>query len=83
MFTINFWKQAAERALKSAAQGLLGMWALDGFNVLDADWGLAAGVAAGAAVLSLLSSVVTSGVGESGDPSMVTKDPAVTGQRLA
>jgi hypothetical protein len=73
MWTKNFWKQAAERAVKSAAQGLIGMWTLDGFNVLNADFSLAAGVAGGAAVLSLLTSIVTAGVGESNDPSAVSK----------
>lgn len=76
MWTKNFWKQAAERAVKSAAQGLLGMWALDGFNILNADFRLAGGVAAGAAVLSVLTSIVTSGMGEPADPSAVRKDPS-------
>lgn len=71
MFTGKFWKAAAERAGKSAAQALLGMWALDGFNVLSVDLKLAGGVAAGAAVLSLLTSVVSAGVGEPDSPSLV------------
>ena len=71
MWTRNFWRQSAERAGKSAAQALLGMWALDGFNVLHAHWDLAFGIGAGAAVLSVLTSIVTAGVGEKGDPSAV------------
>lgn len=74
MFTTSFWKQAAERAVKSAAQALLLLWAADaGFNVINADFAVAGGTAAGAAVLSLLTSVVTSGVGEKNDPSMVVR----------
>lgn len=73
MWTKTFWKQAAERAVKSAAQGLIGMWTLDGFNILHADFALAGGVAAGAAVLSLLTSIVTAGVGEPGSPSAVSR----------
>lgn len=72
MWTKTFWKQSAERAVKSAAQSLLGLWALDGFNVLNADFTLAGGVAAGAALLSVLTSIVTAGVGEKGSPSAVS-----------
>lgn len=71
MFTTKFWKAAAERAAKSAAQALLGLWALDGFNVLTADFPLAGGVAAGAAVLSVLTSVVSAAGGEPDSPSLV------------
>ncbi|WP_319460100.1 holin [Micromonospora sp. RTP1Z1] len=71
MFTKKFWKAAAERAAKSAAQALLGLWALDGFNVLNADFKLGGGVAAGAAVLSLLTSVVSAAGGDPDSPSLV------------
>jgi hypothetical protein len=74
MFTGTFWKQAAERAAKSAAQALIGLWTLDGFNVLQADFPLAGGVAGGAFVLSVLTSIVTAGVGEPESPSAVTVD---------
>lgn len=72
MWEKAFWLAALERAAKSAAQGLLGMWALDGFNVLHADWGLALGMAGGAAILSLLTSIVSSPFGATpGSPSLV------------
>lgn len=74
MFTKRFWKESAERAVKSGAQSLLGLWALDGFNLVNADFGLAAGVAAGAVVLSLLTSVVSLPFGEPADPSLVSRD---------
>jgi hypothetical protein len=73
MSTANFWKQAAERAAKSAAQAVIGLLPLDHFNALDFSWPLAGGVALGAAVLSVLTSIVTSGVGPKNDPSMVEK----------
>lgn len=74
MFTKKFWKQAAERAAKSAAQSLIGLWALDaGFNVLHADLPMAGGIALGAAVLSVLTSLVTSGIGEPDSPSAVNE----------
>jgi hypothetical protein len=71
MFTAIFWKRALERATKSAAQALIGMWTLDGTGVLSADYKLAIGVAAGAAVLSVLTSIVSSGIGPSDSPSVV------------
>jgi hypothetical protein len=70
MFTATFWKAAAERAAKSAAQALVGLWALDGFNALNADYRLAGGVAAGAALLSLVSSVASLPFGKRSSPSL-------------
>jgi hypothetical protein len=72
MWTAFFWRQATERALKSAAQALIGMWTLDGFNALHADWPLAGGVAAGATVLSVLTSIVSLTVGQPDSPSLVS-----------
>jgi hypothetical protein len=66
--TAAFWRETAERAVKSAAQALLGLWPLDQFNVLDADPRLAGGIAAGAAVLSVLTSLASTAVGRSDSP---------------
>ena len=74
LFTSGFWKQAAERAVKSAVQAVIGLGVLDGANVLHFDWKLAALTAGGALLLSLATSVVTSGIGQPGDPSMVKKE---------
>jgi hypothetical protein len=72
MWTTTFWKDAAERALKTAAQALLSLWVVGGaFNILTVSWGPALGVAAGAAVVSLLTSLVSSGIGEKGTASLV------------
>lgn len=71
MWTRTFWRQAAERAAKSAAQALLGMWALDEFNVLHAHWDTGFGIAAGAAVLSILTSIVSATVSPDESPSLV------------
>lgn len=80
MWTVKFWKAATERAVKSAAQALVLLWAADGgFNVLDVEYGEAFGLSAGAAVLSLLTSVVSSAVGDSTSPSLVSeKDNRLT-----
>ena len=71
MFTKKFWKAAAERAAKTAAEALALLWAGDRFNALDADWRMAAGVALGAAILSLLFSLASSRIGQRDDPSLV------------
>jgi hypothetical protein len=67
MFTKAFWTGATDRAVKSFAQALLLLWGADsGFNVLDVSVPAAFGVAAGAAVLSLLTSVVSAPAGDTG-----------------
>jgi hypothetical protein len=70
MFTAEFWKAAGERALRTVAQVLLALWVSDGvFNALSVDWLNALGVALGAAVISLLMSMVPAG--PAGSPSWV------------
>lgn len=71
MWTKKFWRAAAERAVKSAVQAVIGLGILDGANLLHADWKLVGLTALGGAVLSVASSIVTSGVGQPGDPSAV------------
>ncbi|MGH3878080.1 MAG: holin [Actinophytocola sp.] len=83
MWTARFWKQTAERAVKTAAQVLLLLWASDGvFNILTVDPTTAAGVAAGGAVLSVLTSLVSLPVGPKGSPSMVSGVGGVVVGRL-
>lgn len=74
MFTKTFWKQAIERAIKTAAQAASALLVGDGVGLLDIDWGAVASVTALAALASLLSSVVTSGIGEPDSPSVVRID---------
>lgn len=74
MWTRMFWQAAAERAIRTMAQTLLALWLSDDvFNVLSVDWLNALGVALGAAVFSLLMSLVPAG--PDGSPSWV-RDPA-------
>lgn len=73
MFTVFFWKSAAERAVKTAAQvtvTFLGADVLDAFSV---DYQRVAGIALGAAAVSLLTSVASLGVGERNSPSLVSE----------
>jgi hypothetical protein len=71
MTRTKFWKDAAERATKTAAQVLVTFLGADLVDVLAVDWKRAAGIAAGAAVVSLLTSVASANVGESGTASLV------------
>lgn len=73
MFTVLFWKAAAERAVKSAAQALLLYWGGDTvLNAWQADWPAAGGIASGAVVLSVLTSLGSAKfAGDSDSPSLV------------
>lgn len=77
MFTLLFWKQVAERALKTFAQALVGMFAADKvLNILEVDWGKAVAVAATALVLSILTSIISAPVGpDKASPSLVDTPP--------
>lgn len=77
MFSRAFWVAAVERAVRAFAASLVSIWAV-GSTALDIraiDWGNALSVAGGAALVSLLLSLVATGVGSSASPSFVA-DPA-------
>jgi hypothetical protein len=64
-----FWKAAIERAVKSAAQGVILSWGASDSgpaNLFDFDWTTAGGFAAGAAALSILMSIVSIPAGGGG-----------------
>lgn len=67
MLTKSFWIGVADRAVKTAAQTLVTLWGADqAFNLLEIDLVPALGVAAGAAVLSVLTSLASARVGDEG-----------------
>lgn len=70
-FTGAFWTGAIDRATKSFAQSLAVLWGADGFNLLHVSWPSSLGVAGGAAVLSLLTSLASGTVGDKGTTSML------------
>ncbi len=73
MFNIQWLRDAIERALKSAAQAIvLALGASQGFNLFVADWQNVAGIAAGAAVLSVLTSVISAPLGAKGSASVLS-----------
>ncbi|RVW02998.1 holin [Rhodococcus xishaensis] len=63
MWTITFWSDAAERAIKTAVQAFAALLVV-GTTVLDLDWGNALAVVGTAALASLLSSLASGGVGD-------------------
>lgn len=73
MWTGSFWKAAAERAVKTAAQVTVTFLGADALNLFSVDYERVGGIALGAAVVSLLTSVASSGVAEKGTPSLVSE----------
>lgn len=73
MFTPRFWIQAGERALKTAAQVPLTVWGtLDlGLDVLAVDWRMIGSLAAGGALISLLTSIASAPLSDGSTPSLV------------
>jgi len=76
MWSSSFWRQAAERAAKSFAQALITVLGTGAGGLLDVGWKQALSVAALTALLSLLMSLVSSGVGPDDGPSLVSTKPA-------
>jgi len=79
MWTKEFWKATAERAIKTAAQGPIVLWAV-GDGLLDAfaiDWEAAAGVAVGGFVLSVLMSLASSAITSTPGPSLTEAEQTV------
>lgn len=77
MFTSQFWVDAAERAIRTAAEALLSLWLVGdvALNAFTIDWYEAGGIALGAALLSVLASLVASRRGSPETASLV--DPRV------
>lgn len=71
MKTKKFWEDAAERAVRTFAQALLAILGAGAVNIMTVDWVQALSVAVGAAILSILTSVASSGVGAKGSPSLL------------
>lgn len=75
MFTKAFWLDAFERAVKTWAQSLLALVGAGATNLVLLDWGDMLGISGTAALISVLTSIVSAGVGSKGTASLVD-DPA-------
>lgn len=73
MFTRSFWRQALERAAKSAAQAVVAVLIADGANILTLDWAVVGGAVLTGGALSVLTSIVSLPLGEPGSPSAVAE----------
>jgi hypothetical protein len=71
VLTPFFWISAFERAIKSAAQSALLVIGADKLDALAADWQMVASFAGGGALLSLLTSLASTKVGDEESPSVV------------
>lgn len=76
--TRDYWLDTAERAIKTFVQGLLAYFTAGAIDVLSADWGEALTVAGTAAFLSLLTSLLSLKLGNSGTASAT--DAVVTAE---
>jgi hypothetical protein len=71
----RFWLATGERAVKTAAQSAIAFLGAEVTGILDVDFGQAASVVGLATVLSVLSSIASAGVGNSG-PSVASEELA-------
>lgn len=70
MFTTAFWKAAAERAVKTFAQTLVVLLGAGAVDVLSIDWVKALSLSAGAALVSVLTSIGSDWVSKADGPSL-------------
>lgn len=71
MTTRKFWISAAERAVKTVAQTALSLLTVGATSLLEVHWAAVGAVSGLAGVVSLLTSIVSSGVADSSSPSLV------------
>lgn len=64
IWTRHFWKDAAERAIKTAAQVAASFLSAEGMGLFDADWTAFGSVVGMSFVLSVLTSVASAPVGQ-------------------
>jgi len=73
MMTKVFWLSTLERLLKTVAQVLLGLLASSTTGLLDLDWRAVLATTTTAAAASVLTSIMSAGIGPAGSPSLVAE----------
>ena len=71
IMSLEFWKDALERAIKTAAQFAIVLVGADTFDVMTADWRAVLTAAASGAVISLVTSLGSEPFGTPGTASVV------------
>lgn len=79
LFNKRFWRETAERVLKTGCQsvllflgvGQIAQSQAPSVNAWVFDWGHMSGVFVGGAIISLLTCIVSSPIGKKGDPSLL------------
>ena len=72
MYDVMYWKAVGERAVKTAAQSAVALFAA-GATILDIDWAQGAAVVGTATLLSVLSSIASTHLGEFTGPSLTSE----------
>lgn len=71
MFTKLFWKDAVERAIKTAAQAAVALLTSGVTGIVDVDWMNVLSVSALAFVTSVLTSLISANTGDKGTAGLV------------
>ena len=74
MRTKAFWIDAGERTIRTIAQSLLALMGTDALGIVGLDWMQMISVAIGAGLMSLLTSIVATGVGDKGTAEFLGKE---------
>lgn len=74
MFTKAFLQATLERAVKTWAQALVALLGAGAFNVLKVEWQEALATSAGAALISVLTSIASAQFGSTGGPSLTNSE---------
>lgn len=81
MFDQRFWIATAERAIKTFAQALIALIGTQMVNIVSLDWPQMLGAAATAALVSVLTSLVSANFGPNPGPSLadetIEPDPVI------